>query len=402
MELRRFGSGDEDVVRALATQGEPARVGELLADDRTLFVVALEHGVAIGFAFGYELIRRHGEASQLFVYELQIDPEHRRRGVATALMSELGGLARRRGIRSGFLLTNESNAPAMALSPRSAGIDRTPTTCSGTSCLTSRVPGFADLFPDKPLIGMIHLPALPSAPRNELDVDRLIEFALDEAGKLERAGLDGAIVENVGDVPLFKDDVPPVTVAAMARIVAAVVDGSRLHVGVNVLRNACEAALAVAHVAGARFIRCNVVIGAYVTDQGIIEGCAAPLARLRRSLGSEVLVLGDVHVKHAYPLFNVPIEDAARDLAERGGAEAVIVSGARSPDPPTLERVAAVREAVEAPVLIGSGLGVANAKEYYDASDGILLGEVDFKLDRVWGGASDEAAYAGAVEACRG
>src|SRR6266516_2368807 len=180
---------------------------------------------------------------------------------------------------------------------------------------------------------MIDLPALPGAPRNDRTV--------------------AEIVEHVGDVPLLKEDVPPVTVAAMARIVSAVRERTRLKVGVNMLRNACEAALAVAHVAGAQFIRCNVVIGAYVTDQGIIEGCAAPLARLRRSLGSDVLVLGDVHVKHAHPLFDVPIENAARDLAERGGADAVVVSGPRSPDPPAPERIAAVKGAVEVPVLIG-------------------------------------------------
>jgi membrane complex biogenesis BtpA family protein len=264
------------------------------------------------------------------------------------------------------------------------------------------VDGLGDLFPRKPLLGMIHLPALPGAPRNELALEGLVAFALDEAGKLERAGLDALIVENVGDVPLFKQEVPPVTIAAMARIVSAVREQTSLKVGVNMLRNACEAALAVAHVAGAHFIRCNVVIGAYVTDQGIIEGCAAPLARLRRSLDAEVLILADVHVKHAHPLFDVPIEDAARDLAERGGADAVIVSGPRSPDPPSMERVAAVRGAVDKPVLIGSGLGLENARTFYDASDGVLLGEVDFKLGRVWGGASDEAAYAQAVGACRG
>jgi hypothetical protein len=259
-----------------------------------------------------------------------------------------------------------------------------------------------DLFPEKPIIGMIHLPALPGAPRNDRGIDELIDFALGEAQKLERAGLDGLIVENVGDVPLFKDDVPSITVAAMARIVGAVVAKTQLHVGVNMLRNACESALAVAHVSGARFIRCNVMIGAYVTDQGIIEGCAADLARLRRGLHSEVLVFGDVHVKHAHPLFDVPIEDAARDLAERGGADAVIVSGTRSPDPPSAERVAAVRDAVEVPVLIGSGIGLGNAKEFYDTSGGVLLGETDFKLDAVWGGPNDEAAYARAVADCRG
>ena len=257
-------------------------------------------------------------------------------------------------------------------------------------------------FPEKPIIGMIHLPALPGAPRNERTMDELVEFALSEADKLERAGVDAAIVENVGDVPLFRGAVPPVTVAAMAIVVRAVRERTRMKVGVNMLRNACEQALAVAHVAGADFIRCNVVIGAYVTDQGIVQGCAADLARLRRSLGTDVRVFGDVHVKHAHPLFDVPVEDAARDLAERGGVDAVIVSGARSPVPPPDERVGAVMNAVSLPVLIGSGIGVGNVVELYERSGGVILGEVELKEGGVWGGASDERAYARAVAECRG
>ena len=97
----------------------------------------------------------------------------------------------------------------------------------------------------------------------------------------------------------------------MALIVPEVRQATRLTVGVNMLRNACAEALSVAAVCGADFIRCNVVIGAYVTHQGIIQGCAAELARLRHSLG-RTCDLGDVHVKHAAPLFDVPIEDAAQ------------------------------------------------------------------------------------------
>ncbi len=175
----------------------------------------------------------------------------------------------------------------------------------------------SDVFHSKPIIGMVHMPALLGAPRNTMSMKELTDFALSEAGKLERAGLDAVIVENVGDAPLFKDHVPPATVAAMSIITREVVKHAKLRVGVNMLRNACTDALSVAHVSGAHFIRCNVMIGAYVTDQGIIEGCAAKLIRLRKELGSEILIFGDVHVKHSYPLFNVPIDDAARDLAER-------------------------------------------------------------------------------------
>lgn len=260
---------------------------------------------------------------------------------------------------------------------------------------------FEGLFRAKPIIGMIHMPPLIGAPKNTMPMKELTEFALSEAGKLERAGLDAAIVENVGDAPLFKDQVPPATVGAMAIITREVVARTKMKVGVNMLRNACEDALSVAHVASAHFIRCNVMIGAYVTDQGIIEGCAAKLARLRKELGSKVLIFGDVHVKHSYPLFNVPIDDAARDLAERGGADAVIVSGTRSPVPPSYERVKKVKDAIELPVLIGSGIGLANVKRFYEMSDGIIVGEPDFKVNRVWGGPSREDAYAKAVKLCR-
>jgi len=261
---------------------------------------------------------------------------------------------------------------------------------------------FAAVFGQKPIFGMIHMPALPTAPDNAMTMDELIAFALAETRKLERAGLDAAIVENVGDAPFFRDTVPSATVAAMAIIVREVTRSTTMKIGVNMLRNAWEAALAVAYIAGADFIRCNVVIGAYVTDQGIIQGCAAELARLRAGLDRRVLICGDIHVKHAYPLYNVPIEDAAKDLAERGGVDAVIVSGPRSPDPPALDTVASVAKAVKLPVLIGSGVGLHNVAEFHRLSGGVMLGETDFKIGRVWGGANDEQAYAQAVAACRG
>jgi membrane complex biogenesis BtpA family protein len=260
---------------------------------------------------------------------------------------------------------------------------------------------FRQLFPKKPIIGMIHMPPLPGAPNNKLSMKQLTDFALSEADKLEKAGLDACIVENVGDVPLLKENLPPYTVAAMANVTEAVVHNTKMKVGVNMLRNACEEALSVAHVAGAHFIRCNILIGAYATDQGIIEGCAARVARMKKELGSGVLVFGDVHVKHAYPIFNVEIEYAAQDLAERGGADAVIVSGPRSPVPPPFERVKKVRDAIDKPVLIGSGISLANVKQFYQKSDGVIIGEPDFKVGGVWGGPSDGNAYQKAVRMCR-
>jgi aminoglycoside 3-N-acetyltransferase I len=113
--VRRLGPGDEQVVERLAEQGPPARAAELLADDRTVFLVAFDESEPIGFVLAYEFLRRHGEPSQLFVYEVGVAPEARRRGVATELLRELRRIARARGIRRGFVLTNEVNEAAMEL-----------------------------------------------------------------------------------------------------------------------------------------------------------------------------------------------------------------------------------------------------------------------------------------------
>lgn len=115
MIVRRLGRGDADVVARLATQARPARVDELLGDERTVFLVAFDGDAPIGFALAYELIRRHGAASQLFLYEVEVEPAQRRRGVATALLGELARFARERGIRNGFVLASADNDAAMRL-----------------------------------------------------------------------------------------------------------------------------------------------------------------------------------------------------------------------------------------------------------------------------------------------
>ena len=113
MSVRRLGPGDEGVVRRLAEDAAPQ--AELLADERTIFLVAFDGDDPIGFLLAYELLRRRGDPSQLFVYEVGVDEGRRRQGVATALFRELARFARERGIRSGFVLTNESNEAAMEL-----------------------------------------------------------------------------------------------------------------------------------------------------------------------------------------------------------------------------------------------------------------------------------------------
>ena len=85
---------------------------ELLGDERTVFLGAFEDERPIGFAFGYVLPRRHGPPTTLFVYEIEVDGDHRGRGIGQELMRRLAAEA---GAEEGFVLTDADNAAANAL-----------------------------------------------------------------------------------------------------------------------------------------------------------------------------------------------------------------------------------------------------------------------------------------------
>ncbi len=119
MIVRRLRPGDEAIVERLAT-AQPQTA--LLADDDVVFLVALDGDRPLGFVFGYELPRRHGDPSIFFVYEIEVDAACRGQGVGTRLMSELRRICRERGIPEGFVLTDADNEAANALYAGAGGV----------------------------------------------------------------------------------------------------------------------------------------------------------------------------------------------------------------------------------------------------------------------------------------
>ncbi|MCT0212198.1 BtpA/SgcQ family protein [Synechococcus sp. CS-1324] len=241
-----------------------------------------------------------------------------------------------------------------------------------------------------PLIGVIHLRPLPGSPGWQGDFGAVLAAALADVRAYRDGGADGLIVENFGDVPFWGGTVPPETVAAMTRLATELVAETCLPVGINVLRNDALAALAIAQVSGARFLRVNVLSGATVTDQGVIEGQAAELLRRRRLLGAEsILILADVLVKHGAPLAPLGMAEAVADVLQRGGADGVIVSGAGTGQP-TVRRdlEQAMAAARGAPVLIGSGATPALMGQLASCCNGVIAGTA-LKQDGVVSGAVD-------------
>lgn len=227
------------------------------------------------------------------------------------------------------------------------------------------------------IVGVIHLPSLPGTPRGGKagDFARVLDRARRDAAAWAAGGADALMVENFHDVPFHKGPVGPETVSAMTLAVAAVMEESSLPTGVNVLRNDVEAAAAIAAMTGASFIRANVYVGAAVTDQGLIEGRADMVQALITRLGAPVEVWADVDVKHAAQLAPRSLGELAEDAVKRGLASALIVTGAGTGHPTSLDDVRAVRAAMPAvPLYVGSGATPQTIRELLIVADGAIVG----------------------------
>ena len=230
----------------------------------------------------------------------------------------------------------------------------------------------------KPIIGVIHLLPLPGSPRWDGQMEPILQRAEQEAAALATGGVHGIIIENFFDAPFTKSTVDTATACALALVARRVMDICDLPIGINVLRNDGQSALAIAVTVGASFIRVNVYTGAMLTDQGIIEGNAHELLLYRRHLSAakSIKILADVLVKHAEPLSPTSnIKQIAKDTVLRGLADGVIVSGIATGAGPNIDDVRAVREALPStPLFIGSGTTKDNVNSLLAIADGVIVG----------------------------
>lgn len=226
------------------------------------------------------------------------------------------------------------------------------------------------------VIGMLHLPPLPGSPLSKMRLSEIRDHMRRDLDALAEGGVHGLMMENFGDVPFYPDRVPAYVIAQMTALAADVRQRSSLPFGINVLRNDGRGALAVAHAVGADFIRVNVLCGARVADQGLIQGIAHDLLREKSLLNaSEIRIFADVDVKHSAPLAERPLEDEVDDLIHRALADAIVVSGAgtgKETDPAKVRRVRAA--ASDVPLFIGSGVTPETIGDFEGLADGFIVG----------------------------
>ena len=240
---------------------------------------------------------------------------------------------------------------------------------------------------DKVLIGMIHCPPFPGAPRYRGEpLEAIYDVCLRDAERLIQGGLHGLIVENHGDIPFQKPgDIGPETSAFMAVVADRVRRATGVPIGVNVLANAPLPALAVAAAGGASFIRVNQWANAYVANEGFIEGRAAEAMRYRSLLRAEkVRVFADSHVKHGSHAIvaDRSVAELTKDLAFFD-ADCIIATGQRTGHSASLEEIDEIGSATHLPLLVGSGVNEDNILAILERTNGVIVAS-SLKEEGVW------------------
>lgn len=92
----------------------------LLGSDTFIALAALKDGNVVGGMAAYELKKFEQERSEIYIYDLAVAAEHRREGIATALIEKLKVIAAARGAYVIFVQadTGVEDEPAIALYTR--------------------------------------------------------------------------------------------------------------------------------------------------------------------------------------------------------------------------------------------------------------------------------------------
>lgn len=263
----------------------------------------------------------------------------------------------------------------------------------------------AEIFGRKrALIGMIHCPAFPGAPRySGASRDEILSVCLRDAERLVTGGMHGLLVENHGDIPFRKpENIGHETAAFMAVVADRLKQEFGVPMGINVLANAPIPAFAVAAASGASFIRVNQWANAYVANEGFMEGRAAEALRYRTQLRADgIRVFADSHVKHGSHAIvaDRSVTELTRDLAFFD-ADAVIATGQRTGDSADLNEIETVRDATHLPVLVGSGVTPDNVVPILERVDAVIVAS-SLKEGGVWWNPVEASRVVAFVEAAR-
>ena len=95
--LALFGSAFDDRKTYLSAQPDDDYLRRLLASDTFIAIATFDGETVVGGLAAYVLPKFEQARNEIYIYDLAVHEQHRRKGVATALITELKRLALERG-----------------------------------------------------------------------------------------------------------------------------------------------------------------------------------------------------------------------------------------------------------------------------------------------------------------
>ena len=131
MEIRRLGLDDYALgVNAVHLLKSPEGYPNPSADDMVKFlscrtnllIVAIDHGVPVGYIVAYLLDRIDRNRRMMFFYEVGVAEAHRRRGIGKRMIAELKAICRTEDVMKMWVPTSRSNIAATRLYASTGGL----------------------------------------------------------------------------------------------------------------------------------------------------------------------------------------------------------------------------------------------------------------------------------------
>ena len=245
----------------------------------------------------------------------------------------------------------------------------------------------------KPVIGMVHLGALPGSPLydRERGLAELVEAAAKDLAALQAAEFDAVMFGNENDRP-YEFEVDRASTATMAYVIGQLRSKIAVPFGVNLLWDPMSS-IALAAATGADFVR-EIFTGTYASDMGPWTPDAGKAMRYRDRLGrGDLALLYNVSAEFAYSLDRRPLPDRARSAVFSSIPDAVLVSGQITGEAVAISDLEAVKAVLPGtPVLANTGVKHETVADVLKVADGCIVGS-SLKVDgNTWNAVEPERA----------
>lgn len=243
----------------------------------------------------------------------------------------------------------------------------------------------------KPVIGMCHFKALPGDPGYDRSagMKHVIESARKDLLALQEGGVDAVMFSNEFSLPYLLK-VEQITLAAMARVITALLEDIVIPYGVNVLWDPI-ASIDLAVAVEARFVR-EIFSGVYASDFGLWNTNFGEVVRHQQRVGGQdIRLLFNIIPEAATYLAGRDVTSIARSTVFNHRPDGLCVSGLTAGVQTDSSVLRSVKQAVpDTPVFANTGLRLENVEDQLRIADGGIVGTT-FKQDGIFENPVDPA-----------